>query len=70
LFSIHLNKQEHTTKMFIRLLTRALAAILPREDYLLPRWNPQPIQQQIVTPLREIVIHSGQGRFAHIITLV
>ena len=56
--------------MFIRLLTRALAAVLPREDYLLPRWNPQPIQEQIVVPLREIVIHNGHWRFSRIISLV
>ena len=40
--------------MFSRLLTRALAAVLPQNEFLLPRWaSPAP------SPLREIVIVDG-----------
>jgi hypothetical protein len=48
------------------MLTRALAAVLPHEDYLLPRWNPP---TRMIVPLQEIVIH-GEGRFHHVISLV
>ena len=40
--------------MFTRLLTRALAAVLPQNEYLLPRWAPPQL-----TPLREIIIVDG-----------
>jgi hypothetical protein len=50
--------------MFARLFTRALAAVLPQQDYLLPRWAPQ---QRVLAPLREIVI--GDGDYFYI-TLV
>ena len=42
--------------MFGRLFTRALAAVLPQNDYLLPRWAPS---QRFIAPLREIVIIDG-----------
>lgn len=52
--------------MFLRILTRALAAVLPREDYLLPRWQ---IPRREIVPLRQIVIHED-ARFARVINLI
>jgi len=42
--------------MFARLLTRALAAVAPQNEYILPRWAPP---QRAIAPLREIVIVDG-----------
>lgn len=42
--------------MFTRLLTRALAAVLPQNEYLLPRWAPPP---RCASPLREIIVIDG-----------
>lgn len=43
--------------MFSRLLSRLIAAVLPQQDYILPRWAP--IERKIA-PLREIIITDGE----------
>ena len=40
-------------KMFASIVSRIIATLSLRQDFILPRWMPPTIQ-----PLREIVIHS------------
>jgi hypothetical protein len=42
--------------MFARLFTRALAAVVPQNEYILPRWA---TSRSHIAPLREIVIVDG-----------
>lgn len=44
--------------MFFKLLTRAIAAIFPQNEYILPRWDPGALQRP-TTHLQEIIIHMG-----------
>lgn len=42
--------------MFARLFTRAIAAVVPQNEYILPRWA---TSRSPIAPLREIIIVDG-----------
>ena len=42
--------------MLARLFTRALAAVMPQHEFILPRWAPF---QKPLPPLKEIIVIDG-----------